>query len=179
MIQGVYDSGEIIKFKEYLFPSDARTPDDYFKFAVSQEIGFIKEFIEELAQNKDFNTFKLQENFSIYFPRLNTLKNAFINWQWDTFDIEKFICAFDSPYAGATTQINGLLVRIKEARSEQNDGAFHPFQSGLIYKIYNGNIYVATRQGTIIISEVNDEKGCPVKHYTKNWGQVFYSQRMD
>jgi len=81
MIQGVFDSGEIIKFKEYLFPPDVRIPDDYFRFAVSQEISFKKEFIDELTQNKNFNTFNLQENFSLYFPRLHTLNNAFINWQ--------------------------------------------------------------------------------------------------
>ena len=173
MIQGIYDSGEIIKFKEYLFPAEARIPDDYFGFAVSQEISFIKEFINELTQNKDFSTFKLQENFSIYFPRLHTLKNAFINWQWDTIDIEKFICAFDSPYAGATTQINNILVRLLNVRSEQCDGQFHPFQCGLIYKIYNGNLYVATSQGTIIISEVNDEKGFSVIHTLKNGDRFF------
>ena len=173
MIQGVFDSGEIIKFKEYLFPPDARIPDDYFNFAVSQEITFIKEFIDELSQNKNFNTFNLQENFSLYFPRLHTLKNAFINWQWNTSDIEKFICAFDAPYAGATTQINGTCVRVKKARSEQNDGPFHPFQCGLIYKIYNGNFYVATRQGTIIISEVNDENGVSVIHTIRNGDRFF------
>lgn len=174
MIQGVFDSGEIIKFREYLFPPDAKIPDDYFNFAVLQEITFIKEFIDELAQNKTFNTFNLQENFSLYFPRLHTLKNAFINWQWDTFEIEKFICAFDSPYPGATTQINGTLVRVKQARSEQNDGPFHPFQCGLIYKIYNGNLYIATHQGTIILSEVNDEKGFSVSHLLKS-GDRFYT----
>jgi methionyl-tRNA formyltransferase len=173
MIQGVFDSGEIIKFREYLFPPDARIPDDYFGYAVSQEISFIKEFIEELTQGKDFKTFKLQENFSIYFPRLHTPQNAFINWQWDTSDIEKFICAFDDPYAGATTQINGIMVRVKKARSEQNDGSFHPFQCGLIYKIYDRNIYVATRQGTIIISEVNNENGISIIQTFRNGDRFF------
>jgi methionyl-tRNA formyltransferase len=177
MVQGVFDSGRIIKFREYLFPASARIPDDYFAHAVSEEISFIKEFIDELSQNTNFNTFTLQENFSIYLPRLNTIKNAFINWQWNTQDIEKFICAFDSPYAGATTQINGNLVRVKKARSEQNDGPFHPFQSGLIYKIYNEALYVASNQGTIVISEVNDENGSPILHLLKTGDRFFTPEK--
>jgi hypothetical protein len=157
MIQGVFDSGEILKSKEYLFPAQSRIPDDYFSFATLQEINFVSEFLEEVSQGVTFQKFTLQENFSMYFPRLSTLKNAFIDWNWDSVDIESFICAFDDPYSGSSTSINGELVRVKKARYESNDGNFHPFQSGLIYKIYNQNIYVATRQGTIIISQVNNE----------------------
>lgn len=176
MIQGVFDSGEIIKFKEYLFPNEARIPDDYFAFATLQEIHFIKEFIDEISAGQNFQTFKLQENFSLYFPRLHTLKNAFIDWQWDSLDIEKFICAFDDPYAGVTTQINGKTVRIKKARLESNDGSFHPFQCGLIYKIYQGNLYISTRQGTIILSEVNDTSGNSVKHDLRTGDRFFTPQ---
>lgn len=162
MIQGVFDSGEIIKFKEYLFPNEAKIPDDYFKYATSQEILFIKEFLDEISSGKHFQLFKLQENFSMYFPRLNTLKNAFIDWHWSSLDIEKFICAFDDPYSGVTTQINGEIVRVKKARFENNDGPFHPFQCGIIYKIYLLRLYVATKDGTIIISEVVNEWGVSV-----------------
>ena len=162
MVQGVYDSGRIIKFKEYLFPAGARIPSDYFDHAVNIEIEFIKEFINEVSQGKDFNDFLLQENFSQYFPRLHTLRNAFLNWNWTTLDIEKMICAFDSPYAGVTTSINGNLVRIKGAQSETNDGTFHPFQCGLIYKIYNKTLYIATLQGTILVNSVFDENGISV-----------------
>ncbi|MCZ2481747.1 hypothetical protein G9H64_02160 [Aquirufa nivalisilvae] len=176
MIQGVFDSGEIIKFKEYLFPNEARIPDDYFAFATSQEILFIKEFIDEISAGHHFHTFKLQENFSMYFPRLHTLKNAFIDWQWDSLDIEKFVCAFDDPYAGVSTQINDKMVRIKKARFETNDGPFHPFQCGLIYKIYQGNLYVSTRQGTIILSEVNDTSGNAVIHELRTGDRFFTPQ---
>lgn len=176
MIQGVFDSGEIIKFKEYLFPTEARIPDDYFSFATSQEIQFIKEFIDEISAGHHFQPFRLQENFSMYFPRLHTLKNAFIYWQWDTLEIERFICAFDDPYAGVSTQINGKLVRVKKARMENNDGSFHPFQCGLIYKIYQGNLYVATRQGTLIISEVFDELGNSVLGELRTGDRFFTPQ---
>ena len=173
MIQGVFDSGQIIKFKEYLFPNSTRIPNDYFNHAVKVEIEFIKEFIDQISNGFIFKDFILQENFSIFFPRLNTIKNAFINWQWDTDDIETMICAFDEPYAGVTSSVNGKLVRLKSARSEKNDGSFHPFQSGLIYKIYNGDLYVASKQGTIIISEVYDESAESIIHELKTGDRFF------
>jgi len=43
----------------------------------------------------------------------------------------------------------------------------------LIYKIYDENLYVATRQGTIIISGVNDEKGSSLIHTLKNGDRFF------
>jgi len=95
----------------------------------------------------------------MYFPRLNTLKQGLINWNWDTNDIESFICAFDEPYAGASTFIDGKKVHLKECYSEFNDGPFHPFQAGLIYKIYSDAIFIATRSGTIIVRGVSDENG--------------------
>jgi methionyl-tRNA formyltransferase len=173
MVQGVFDSGEILKFKEYLFPIEARIPDDYFNYAVSQEISLIKEFIDEVAAGKFFSSFPLQNNFSIYFPRLHTIKNAFLNWNWETNDIDKFICAFDDPYVGVSTQLNGNLVRIKKSRVEYNDGIFHPFQIGLVYKIYNQNLYIATKNGTIILSSVFDEKGADIISTIKTGDRFF------
>ena len=174
MVQGVFDSGEIIKFKEYLFPPKVRIPEDYFNHAVEEEIRFVVEFLQEILENREFLKMNVQENFSIYFPRLNTIKNAFIDWNWSSLNIEKIICAFDNPYVGATTFINEKKVRIKKARFETNDGPFHPFQFGLIYKIYMGNIYVATAQGTIIISEVLGEEGNIINTELKN-GDRFYT----
>ncbi|MBC7381838.1 MAG: hypothetical protein H7296_02460 [Bacteroidia bacterium] len=167
MIQGVFDSGEIVKFKEYLFPVDARIPDDYFNYAVSEEINMIKEFVDEVSKKKTFTPFPLQNNFSMYFPRLHTLKNAFVDWRWNTCDIDKFICAFDDPYAGVSTQLNGQLVRIKKSRVETNDGGFHPFQAGLVYKIYNGYLYIATKDGSVILKNVYNQNGTEVTNTIK------------
>ncbi len=159
MVQGVFDSGEIVKSKEYLFPPSARIPMDYFDHAVQQEVAFIKEFLDEVQAGRDFKLFRVQENFSIYFPRLYTKKQALIDWSWDTNDIESFICAFDDPYPGAATFINGRKVRLKRCFAEYNEGNFHPFQQGLIYKIDQKAVYVASRTGTIIVESVLDDDG--------------------
>jgi len=157
--QGKFDSGEIVKTKKYFFPSSSRIPEDYFKAAVKEEIEFLIEFLQEVENDKEFNLINLQEEYSIFLPRLFTLKNAFINWNWETKDIEKFICAFDDPYPGASTFYNGERYFLKKCRIELNDGPFHPFQTGLIYRILNNSIYIATRSGTLIVSAFLDENG--------------------
>jgi len=158
-VQGVFDSGEIVKTREYFFPESARIPDDYFETAVTIEVAFLNDFLNEVKSGKEFPLMRLQENFSIYFPRLYTPIQGLIDWGWDTDEIEQFICAFDSPYVGASTFINGQKVFLKRCFAEYNDGPFHPFQRGLIYKIANEAVYVSTKSGTLIIGQVLDEDG--------------------
>jgi len=163
MIQGIFDSGEIVKSKEYLFPPTLRIPQDYFDFAVRVESEFLNEFLREVKAGRDFELTKIQENFSIYFPRLYTRKHGFINWSWKTDDIATFICAFDSPYNGASTFLDGKRVFLKDCYPEFNDGPFHPFQSGLIYRKNQNAIFAATVDGTVVIKSIKSEKGADLK----------------
>lgn len=158
MVQGEFDSGEIVKSEKYLFPKYARIPDDFFITAVKKEILFLNKFLKEVESKKDFKLTKINEDISMYFPRLNTMINGFIDWAWDTKDIESFICAFDDPYAGASTFVDGKKVFLKKCSVENKGGKFHPFQSGLIYKINKNMVYVATKSGTLTIKEAFDEK---------------------
>ena len=174
MVQGVYDSGEIVYFKEYLFSEKARIPNDYFEEAVKQEVDFVFSFIKKVNQGHEFRPFHVQENFSILFPRLNTIKNAYLDWLWSSQEIDRFVCAFDDPYAGCSTFLNGEKVRLKKSSFESNDGPFHSFQCGLVYKVYNGAIYICTKDGTIIIRELFDEDGNDITNHVKP-GQRFYT----
>ncbi len=174
MVQGVFDSGEIVKSKGYLFPPSARIPMEYFDHAVQQELAFIKEFLKEVKTGKDFELSRVQEDFSIHFPRLNTRRHGFINWDWDTKDIERFICAFDDPYPGASTFINMRRLHLKKCYSEPLDGLFHPFQAGLIYRITADAVFIASRGGTLIVKEVLDEAKRSVLKELK-LGQRFFT----
>ncbi|MFA6517687.1 MAG: hypothetical protein WCU83_11200, partial [Bacteroidia bacterium] len=55
-----------------------------------------------------------------------------------------------------------------------NDGPFHPFQTGLIYKIYNQTLYIATLNGSVLLSEVYDELGNSILE-TLSTGDRFYT----
>jgi len=156
-VQGEFDSGELVKSREYLLPPSARIPEDYFAAAVESEVAFLLEFLDEVRHGHEFPLMRLQENFSLYLPRLNTLRHGFIDWNWGTEDIERFICAFDTPYPGASTFLHGRKVRLKRCRTDSVDGPFHPFQSGLIYRLTGSACFVASRKGTLIVETVLDE----------------------
>lgn len=176
MVQGVFDSGEIIKSKEYLFPMSCRIPQDYFDAAVKEEVSFLMEFLDDIEKDYELTLAPVPEQFSIYFPRLNTLKHGWIDWSWGTEDIAIFINAFDDPYAGASTYLDGEQLRIKDVQAEYNDGPFHPFQAGLVYKINDTGIYVASKGGTIIVTTVLDENGRDIRQMVKV-GQRFFTPR--
>lgn len=159
MIPGVYDSGEILKRREYVIPEWVRVPQDYFKIANEEALRLFIEFMDEIQKGKEFKLNRLEENISSYFPRLYTLKHGFINWLWDTDDIESFICAFDDPYVGASTFLNKNRVFLKKCHAEQKEGIFHPFMSGLVYRISNASVFIATKNGALIAESIVDEKG--------------------
>jgi methionyl-tRNA formyltransferase len=153
------DTGEIVKYEEYVFPVACRKPIDYQKYNVQRYIEFLEEFIKEILAGKDFNLTPQQESFSIYFPRLSTDVHGFIDWNWTAEEIESFICAFDSPYKGASTFLNGRRVRLKDCHLTKSDGTFHPFQYGMIYRITDYGLLVAARGGSLIIENIENEEG--------------------
>jgi methionyl-tRNA formyltransferase len=173
MIQGVFDSGKIVKTQEYLFPPTVRIPQDYFDHAVEQELMFLESFLEEVRADKDFSLTDVQENFSIYFPRLFTLEHGYIDWEWSGRDIELFICAFDDPYPGASTFLNGNKVFLKDCYLEFNDGPFHPFQSGLVYKKDHNALFTAAREGTLIIKKIFLEDGTSAFDHIKTGDRLY------
>ncbi len=174
MVPGVYDSGEILKTRGYAIPEQARIPQDYFKIAHEEALKLFIEFLDEVRKGKEFKFTKLQENLSSYFPRLYTLKHGYINWSWDTDEIETFICAFDEPYPGASTFLNGRRFFLKDCNSQYSEGKFHSFMAGLIYRIYNGSVYIAAKGGSLIVKQVLDEKGNNIIRALKV-GQRFYT----
>lgn len=153
------DTGEIVKIKEFLYPSSCRIPSDYFKYSIEEDIALLKEFYNETQQGKPFKLTSQPEYLSIYWPRLHTDIHGYINWSWKLKYLESFICAFDDPYAGASTFINGEKVRIKKSLASVSDGIFHPFQAGFIYRKAGGTLAVATEDGSLLISNVINQDG--------------------
>ena len=115
------------------------------------------EFFDQIKNGK-MHFKKQDEKQSTYWPKLQTPINGFLNWQWNTNDIELFIRAFDDPYQGASTFIDGKKVRLKKC-SIKKEGSFHPFQVGIIFRIVSDKLFVATVDGVLIIKDVFDAKG--------------------
>lgn len=157
------DSGDIVCMEEFLYPDSCKTSKDFFEYMVKKDKVFIEKFVNSVLDNKDFSLSKQNESFSTYWPRLNTNINGYINWSWNLFNIYRFICAFDDPYIGASTYIGDKRVFLKDVTMDENEGGFHPFQSGIVFRKNNEALFVCTETGTLIIKKVLNEKGIDIK----------------
>lgn len=154
------DEGVLVASHEFVFPGSLRIPLDYDKFYWGKSVEFLTDIIEQCQANAFKPALQgQQECFSSYWPRLNTDLNGWIDWGWDPGAIDRFICAFDSPYSGARTFMKGRSVRIKSVCLSPQDGLFHPYQSGLVYRKGKSWICVAIRGGTLIIESLTDDDG--------------------
>ncbi len=169
------DTGKIIKYKEFTYPLSCRLPMDYQNYAVAQYRFLLKEFVKEVQQDKAFTLKGQKEHRSTYWPRFATDIHGYIDWGWKLKEIERFICAFDDPYKGASTFVNGAKVRIKKCLTTRADAIFfHPFQRGLVYRISEGKLFVAADQGSLVVSSVTNDRGIGVNGKIKV-GDRFYT----
>ena len=163
-IDNQVDTGKIIEYREFIYPNSCRIPQDYEEEYIEQCEKLLVEFWNKVIKQKEFTTTDQQNYFSSYWPRLATHIHGFIDWNWSLNQLESFICAFDSPYQGASTFINGKQIYIKECLTDTSDGLFHPFQTGIVYKKQNNTLYVATVEGSLIILKVIDKLNNDIKN---------------
>jgi methionyl-tRNA formyltransferase len=168
------DTGDIILFEEYIFPVECQYPVDYQRYSIEKYKTLLERFFHLIDIGNEFTVTKQQEYFSTYWPRLATDIHGYIDWNWNMKDIERFIHSFDDPYSGALTFINGQRVHIKKCYSSVNDGIFHPFQSGIIYRISSGIVFVSKENGSLLITDVFNEDGLDIKPTLKA-GDRFYT----
>ena len=122
----------------------------------------IKKFIESFIIEGSVPKGKVQQNeFSSYFPRLNTKIHGYINWSWDAYEITKFVTAFDDPYPGALTRLTNYddKLHLKSATLLEEYANFHPFQQGIIFRKDENGIYICAKNGALKISYVLNENG--------------------
>lgn len=154
------DTGEICLTKKFSFPPSCRIPSDFFQYYKIYEQEFFHSFLAKIKIGMKFKYVRQKESQSLYWPLLNTGLNGYINWDWSVDDIELFINAFDDPYPGATTFYEGKKIRLKRCyKNLRNEGLFHPFQSGIIFRIVDQTIYIACNKGSLIVKEMYDDQG--------------------
>lgn len=159
LIERRLDAGKVIKTLEYKIDGPPRIPRDYFEAASSHDLPFLKEFVQEVERGTTYEPFDLDEDTSTYYPRLNTAGQGLIDWNWSGTEIERFICAFDDPYPGASTMIGDRRLFLKDCHLLEGSAAFHPYQSGLVVRRRRSTVHVATTSGELAIRSVTDEHG--------------------
>jgi methionyl-tRNA formyltransferase len=147
------DDGAVAYIREYVFPGNSKLPEDYFRFALEKDLFAVREFMDMLKSGEAIQMDPQPEYMSLYFPRLYTDINGAIDWSTDSESIAAFIDSFDAPYPGAFSFICNAKVRLFGCTITQ-DGPFHPFQAGLVYRKESGAVFVATRTSGLRIELV-------------------------
>jgi len=160
IIDGGIDTGSIVEHQEFIYPFKCRIPSDYISHYRKKNVSFILKVLNQIRnENVTYTLIKQNEYLSTYWPRLNDDIGSWIDWSLAPEKIERFICAFDDPYSGARTLVNGCDVRLKKVHVNYQDGVFHPYQSGIIYRKGPGWICVAVDGASLVVEEVNDNNG--------------------
>lgn len=153
------DDGLIISKKTFIYSNSCKVSKDFDDENHLRTKEMFLEILEKIKNKENFEVISQQEEFSSYFPRLNTNIQAYINWSWCVEDIVAFIDAFDEPYNGSISFIGDKKARLKGAQAYYQDGSFHPFQTGIIYRINSLGYFIATKSGTLIIQKIEIEGG--------------------
>jgi len=157
------DTGHVVSAEHFLFPASCRLPSEYQAYSRKRYLPFLLDFLDRVVAGADFRVTPQDESAATYFPRLSTKDQAYIDWRWSAKEIEHFICAFDDPYPGACTYWNGRKVHVKNAWALQEDLNLHPFMAGIIYRIYGGWVYVAARDGGLMMGSLTDNQDRDLK----------------
>lgn len=158
-VESGIDTGPVIKHREFVFPNWCRIPIDYQQVYIEANRPFLTEFFDQVDTEADFPCVYQPEYLSAYWPRLSTEHQGFINWTWTVAELERFICAFDEPYEGASTFLKKKRVFLKNCRASPDDGSFHPFQAGMVFRKSEHGLFIATNGGTLLVRSVTDELG--------------------
>ncbi len=151
-VQGECDDGRIIWSHEYE-NAYSIIPSQWFEECGRQDILFLSLFFDRLKGGESFDPCVPDERASLFFPRLKTSECGWINWAWSAVEIAEFIDAFDIPYPGAHTTIDGKTVQLRRASLEP--AHFHPYCSGLIVNICDDEVQIAASGGSaLFVQEV-------------------------
>jgi methionyl-tRNA formyltransferase len=153
------DTGPVVFMREFVYPSQCRVPIDFYRVLAEEYLAMFPAFIAALDAGAVRDVAAQSEHLSSYWPRLSTEHHGLIDWAWPAVDIERFVCAFDEPYSGASTFVGEERVSVKGCTSESGDGQFHPFQAGLIYRKSATGVFVAATGGSLLFQHVTDQQG--------------------
>ena len=178
IIDSGINTGPIIINKKSIFPSNCKIPLDFENYKWSEMNNFYYEFLRDLKKEKKFEISYQPKYLGRYNPSLNTLRNGFIDWTIDSYDLFNFINAFDDPFIGASTFINekkyGRLF-IKKVHLHGGDTNNHPYQAGIISRHDKEWITVCTSgKHMLLIEEVKNSKGQNILKFL-NEGDRFYT----
>ncbi|MDA7473158.1 formyltransferase family protein [Candidatus Pelagibacter ubique] len=157
-ISAKIDDGKILFFDEFHYGKNTN-PHERNEVYIQKTLRLFKANYLKLFDISKINAKDQLSFFSSYWPRLNNKVHGWINWNWNGEQIINFINAFDNPYSGAQTKYKNKTIHLKNCFYDNLDGNFHPFQSGIIFRITKNYIAISTQGGTLSVGEIYNENG--------------------
>ncbi len=145
------DRGPFVKALSFNIKGVKLTPRDYEIQYLECCTNFLQEFLDAILTERELtlNDELINWNESLYFPRLNTALHAWIDWSWTAEQVAQFCQAFDNPYPGARSSLDGKTVILKDVSFEHN-AQIHPYCAGLIVRQIDSNRFlIACNKGFI------------------------------
>jgi len=152
------DKGKVYVQDEVEFDGSISNLDQSYQFIAPREGRLFSDFL-----NGTYIPLEQTEDESYYWPKLSTEVNGYIDWSWTAEEITSFCNAFDKPFDGASTFLLGARASFSNVVSVNDRYNFHPFQSGLIYRIKGSSVYVATRCGGLCVKELKLDRSINVR----------------
>lgn len=156
-------NGDIIENETSLFPQNCKIPIDYEDYKLVQMVSFYNRFLKKIIKGDSLKLRAIESNIGRHNRALNTLKDGFINWNYNAHDLYNFINAFDDPHQGASTFLDrGSYGRLflKKVHLHGGDTSNHPIMSGTVSRHDKKWIVVCTTgKYMMLIEDVLNEKG--------------------
>ena len=95
---------------------------------------FYDDLLKKIIKEKSIYLQQQNDKISNYNPRINSEKDSWIDWNLEPNDLVNFINAFDDPYEGAKTFLNGEIVRLKSVQLNSAECGSHPFMIGIVIR---------------------------------------------
>lgn len=154
MVDSGIDTGDILIQWKYDFPSSLTSLEEYANLVEIENAKAIKIFLDRVINGFSFERIPQNIDGGSYWPRLKTEIHGYINWSWSAEEIHRFIVAFGRPYSGAKTFISSNEFNIGKSSFCVDEKSYHPFQYGIVYRVVSNDIYVAAKNGSLIIHNI-------------------------
>ena len=149
------DQGPIVFQKDIFIDKSYDTPLKINNYLQIKNREIIREFLYSYFILKKKLTYSKQNDyFSSYMPRLKSKINGWIDWSLNSYELDRFIGAFDDPYPGARTMLHGKEVCFFDAQISCLDSSKHPFENGMVLRKFADRLVISVNGGSLYVKKI-------------------------
>ena len=152
------DLGDVLMQEMEPFACDDPYPRHVKEAAGRASFRIIRRLAALMYSGGRVNTVQQDEVRALYFPRLDSARNGWIDFSWSSANILRFVRAFSDPYPGASFRYRNACYRVRRA-SLRNKECLHPFAIGLIVNRTKEGVHVAVADGVLVFSDIRAVDG--------------------